>query len=113
MTRLIWHVLWKKTKKPAGKTNEEDNNSPTDEDSDVIVVDDDEIVDEDVQCRLCSETSTHAMSEIGAIATSLVHMAGHAMRHIPSIARQATKNKNSNPKKKQKKCTMLEVIIRI
>jgi hypothetical protein len=77
-------------KKPAACDLHDDNNPPTDEDSDILVVDDNEIVDEDIQCRLCTETSSHATTEISAIATSIVHMAGHAIGHISSIAR-ATK----------------------
>jgi hypothetical protein len=35
------------------------------------------------------------MSESSAIATSIVHMTGHDMGHISSIARRATKKKRN------------------
>jgi hypothetical protein len=35
------------------------------------------------------------MSESSAIATSIVHMTGHDMGHISSIARRATKKKET------------------
>jgi hypothetical protein len=90
-------------KKPAAR---DDHDPPSDDDSDIIVVDDDEIVDEDVQCILCSETSTHAMNEIGAIANSVVHMVGHAIDRISSIA---TATKKGNNKKKKKRTTYDEL----
>jgi hypothetical protein len=85
-------------KKTATHNYKKDDDPLMDDDSDVIDVDDDAIVNEDVQCRLCNDSTNHAMSEISAIATSIVHMAGQAIGHISSIARGT---KNNNPKKEE------------
>jgi hypothetical protein len=74
-------------KKPAAHNYEQDEDPLTDDNSDVLVVDDDAIVDKDIQCRLCNDSTNHAMSEMSALATSIAHMAGQAIGHISSIAR--------------------------